>query len=180
MANDSRVEGASISDQLTLIISHPLDYLTLLSNTAGAQFGDKLISPEALGNFAYIRNSIFLDNMNLYFILLTTIILAFFTGNSENTLNKKQRISIICLNLVLIVLIWTALYLSFNPVGSNNIDGVQSRYFLPLLFLFFIALQPKNIQSKIPPKISNLFIIAIPAIVMTICVYSSILVPYSF
>ena len=178
--NDSRVEGTSINDQLSLIVSHPLDFLSLLGNTAGAQFGEKLISPEALGDFAYIDNSVFLDSMNLYFLILAAIVFAFFTNNSNNTLSKKQRIGIICTNIFIIILIWTALYLSFNPVGNDRINGVQSRYFLPLLFPLLISIQPKNIQNKISPKISNLLIIATPTIVMAICIYTSILVPYSF
>ena len=180
ISNDSRVKDASINDQLSLITSHPLDYLSLLGNTAGAQFSEKFVSPEAFGNFAYIDNSIFLNNMNLYFLLLSAVILAFFTGNSKNALSKKQRISIICTILFIVVLIWTALYLSFNPVGSNHINGVQSRYFLPLLFALLLSIQPKNIQNTVSPKKTNLYIIAVPTIVMVICIYASILVPYSF
>ena len=33
----------------------------------------------------------------------------------------------------------TALYLQFSPVGADNIFGVQSRYFLPILPLLIFA-----------------------------------------
>lgn len=38
------------------------------------------------------------------------------------------------------VLVETALYLQFNSVGRNIIDGVQSRYFLPILSLLLLPI----------------------------------------
>lgn len=40
-------------------------------------------------------------------------------------------------------MIWLALYLSFTPVGENEIRGVQARYYLPLIYMLF-ALLPWN------------------------------------
>lgn len=42
-----------------------------------------------------------------------------------------------------IFMIWLALYLSFTPVGENEIRGVQARYYLPLIYMLF-ALLPWN------------------------------------
>ena len=44
--------------------------------------------------------------------------------------------------------VWTVLYLSFNTVGSPVIDGVQNRYFTPVLFPFFICLANRRLVWK--------------------------------
>lgn len=38
-----------------------------------------------------------------------------------------------------VVLVWTALYLSFTEVGKSVISGVQARYYLPLFLEFICA-----------------------------------------
>lgn len=42
--------------------------------------------------------------------------------------------------VIILILIAIALYLQFNPVGSSNIAGVQTRYSLPILLLPMLAL----------------------------------------
>ena len=42
------------------------------------------------------------------------------------------------------MLIWLSMYLSFTPVGENQIDGVQARYYLPLLYLAVILVSGKK------------------------------------
>ena len=45
-------------------------------------------------------------------------------------------------------LIWTALYLSFTPVGSLVINGVQSRYFIPLILPLLIIINTNKIKTN--------------------------------
>ena len=40
---------------------------------------------------------------------------------------------------IIVVLIWTAMYLAFTPVGQKAIVGVQARYYLPILWLAIVA-----------------------------------------
>lgn len=50
---------------------------------------------------------------------------------------------------VIILLIWTALYLSFTPVGAMEIAGVQARYYLPLLYLGALLVTNRKIRVQI-------------------------------
>lgn len=50
--------------------------------------------------------------------------------------------------LATIVLIWTALYLSFTEVGETRIAGVQARYYLPFLFLFYLCFRTDKIKNN--------------------------------
>lgn len=55
---------------------------------------------------------------------------------------------------VIVLLIWTALYLSFTPVGASTIAGVQARYYLPLLYLG--ALLVTNTKLKVQISMTGL------------------------
>lgn len=46
-----------------------------------------------------------------------------------------------------VFLVYDAQYLSWTPVGKDSIDGVQGRYFLPILPLLAIALPPLSIAG---------------------------------
>lgn len=52
-----------------------------------------------------------------------------------------------------VVLIWTALYLSFTEVGYTAIVGVQARYYLPFIFMIYLCLQNDKIECKM--KVEN-------------------------
>ena len=82
------------------------------------------------------------------------------------------------ITLGVIVLIWTALYLSFTPIGYTTINGVQPRYFLPLLFPLLICLGSSKFKVKISDKIYNFIVLVIPAIVIFIAVYQLIIINY--
>ena len=55
-----------------------------------------------------------------------------------------KKIFIIVGLIGIVMLIWLSMYLSFTPVGEKQIDGVQARYYLPLLYLAVILLPGKK------------------------------------
>jgi uncharacterized membrane protein len=176
--SDTRGGEVSAREQASLIVHHPLDYASILGDNAGSQFGYKLISPNTITNFSYAHT--FTDGNNCYYVFLILLIFAFLTDNKGNRLNKKQRLSILGVSILLIMVIWSALYVNFTPVGSTAIGGVQNRYFLPLLLPILFSLQIPNIQSKITEKYYNLAILTITCATMIIMIYNYILVPYNF
>lgn len=178
MNSDPRGGNTSVSKQLSLIMSHPVDYATLLNNNATSKFVTRFL--QGFTDFAYIPNVATDSSANFFYILLFMVLFVFLTDNKGNELTKKYRSAIVIIDLGVIALIWTALYLSYSSVGANTIEGVQGRYFLPLLFPLLICLQPKNIISKIKPKLENGAAIIIPAVVTVIMVISSILAAYSY
>ena len=175
--NDPRGGNTSVNDQASLIISHPFDFASVMNNHAVNLFSDKLFSTSSVSNFSYMGT--INTHSNTYYILLILLVFVFFTDNQNNSLSRKQRFAIIFSSLITIAFIWGALYLSFTPVGSSTIDGVQNRYFLPLLFPLLLALQLKNIRNTINSKLYNTLILSTSAIATTILIYSFILVPYS-
>ena len=176
--DDSRGGDTSVTRQLVSIITHPIDYLIMLKNTVFTEFLPKLFTSYTYSNFAYMGP---LDSYsNTSIILFILIIFACLTDNARNTLSKQKRIATLLATLIIILLIWNALYLSFTPVGYSTINGVQNRYFLPLLFPILFCIQTQKIKSNISHKVYNAIILIIPAILSCFLIYDFILTPYSF
>ena len=178
LSGDPRGGDTSVNGQLSLILSHPFDFLKLLGNTAVAQFSNKFMG--GLNDFAYIPNLATISSANFTYATIFILFFVFITDNDKNNLTKKYRISMLLSSVFVILLIWTALYISFTPVGLNTINGVQNRYFLPLLFPILLCLQPKNIQTKINPRSYNALIIITPTIITLISIVSSIVAVFAY
>ncbi|MEG1300986.1 MAG: DUF2142 domain-containing protein [Erysipelotrichaceae bacterium] len=168
---DFRVQGTSQVGQLSNILNNPVGYISIFFNNAGVQFLDKLFGAQTLGNFAYLGEV----NCYLNFIsMLCLLILSFveFSGNNYK-LDNKKRISIFILTCIIIGLIWTSLYIDYNPVGSLVINGVQGRYFVPLLLLLPLICGIKNYQFK--SDVINTVFMLLAFIVIMGAIYLSIL-----
>lgn len=173
MSGDSRGGDTSVSRQLHYILKYPLGYLMVLKDTLGTQllnyfFGTNIV------NYSYIG----IGANNLYFVYLILIIFVIFTDSDKKQLNLFQRIAFLVMLLGIMILIWTALYLSFTPVGLNTINGVQPRYYLPLLFPLAMCFSSSFIKNNIKENTYNFITLFIPAIVLLASIYELILCTY--
>ena len=58
--------------------------------------------------------------------------------------------------------IWTSMYIFFTPVGFSGINGVQARYFVPLLIPLYLLFNTKYIQNNIPKRVYHVLCIMLP------------------
>lgn len=79
----------------------------------------------------------------------------FFSGNTLKEDKTVKNLSGLLyayqslLFLGITILVFLALYMDFNPVGSDQIQGVQPRYFLPYWLLLFGFKTRNNISSTV-------------------------------
>lgn len=134
------------SGQINYILNYPL-------NTA-------LTFIKSIGSSIY---TIFIVGLNFYhgksvngFILFNSLIfIIFFVLSlfSRSKFNKKERLYLFILFLVIYVSFFLTQYLSWTPVGSNVIEGIQARYFIPILPLIPLIIGKgynKNIKDYNP------------------------------
>lgn len=145
--------GVNSSEQVKFILNDPLKYVKILMNyifTNYLYFGGafKVI----FGTFGYIGESSFLL---ISFGLL--LIVAFTDKNAEDSWKEynKVKIAMIVLVMMIIILIATALYISFTPVALETINGCQPRYLIPLMFGFFALIGSNKWKNKLSLKIYN-------------------------
>jgi len=137
------------TEQLRYIFSEPIEYTMVLLKHIG-----NYISPGSYGflmtSFAFLG-----DISNKLAILIAAIAIAIFTDKNDydiHTSNIRTRCFIFIAAFIIISLISTALYISFTPVESQVIHGVQERYLFPILFPVLLVLGSPKITNRIKPE----------------------------
>ena len=128
------------------ILKHPIKFITILCRTIIEKGGDYI--QQALGSNMGAMS--FGTNM---LILLLLLVLFCFSLGKENgksaeqkiiCRDKKWKILIAGVLLFTSLLIFAAEYVQWTDVGNRIIDGVQGRYFLPMLFPIMLLLGRNN------------------------------------
>lgn len=167
MASDLRGGLASVSGQISAIISSPLHVvktfaLFLIQALPGlifgqnSQFGFGEPSGAVYVYAKYVLNLIF-------FVEALYIIYTASTTSSNLKLHQpKYKLVLAGLYLVITLAIMGAMYLSFTPVGSSSIEGVQPRYFLPILPLFLLLIVP--FSRRLSSSTNSYLLLILPSI----------------
>jgi uncharacterized membrane protein len=134
--------GVSPGDQLHHILVHPLKYFVMIIQALIAQ---GFYIPSFVGCLGWLDTTLPLGIYLSYpFFLLAS---SLYDDPNQSFLTIKQRAWLLLISIFGSMMIFTMLYLSWDPVGSELITGVQGRYFFPIAPLFFLVFQRK-FQSK--------------------------------
>ena len=174
---DLRGGDTSVAGQLNYILKNPIGYIKVLNDTAINSFFSKFISISNFYHHGYINEIVNIDVessfSNSYYILLLVLIFVIITDSNKIEIknnikfNKILKSYNLILILGIILLIWTALYLSFTPVGLTTINGVQNRYFIPLLFpIILISFNTDKIKSLFNQKKYDVIIMGLYFIIL--------------
>ena len=140
-AGDSR-GGTDVSaiGQIKFILSNPIEYTKILLNF---MFNSYL--PYEVTGSQYLSFFASLGMINKFTLpLLTIVVTAFLDRNMTENKYMAFRIATYIAIFASIILVVTALYVSFTPVGYNTVNGCQPRYLLPLIFPFYLMLVPNG------------------------------------
>ena len=132
--------------QLKNVISNPVNYAYTLINTLGVK-QEMYISTFIGQNLGWfnIPGSYF---STLLFVIL--LIISPFLEKNKYFFNKKEKVIINIIVFLIFNFILGAMYLTWTSVGANVIEGVQGRYFIPIIFLTLLTLvmHNKHIEFK--------------------------------
>lgn len=125
-------DGVNSGAQLAGIISGPFSYLLVIVRTIGMQAGfyTEGIYGSSLG--AFVIN---LPSIIMYLYLIVTVCLFMQCDDSRMRLDVKQKYYLLFVLAIIVGLIFTSLYLQWTPYKGLMVDGVQGRYFIPILIL---------------------------------------------
>ena len=133
------------TEQIKGILSNPINYAKTLKNTFNVMGEDYLLG--LVGNKLGWQ-SISVSDTYIIITIFILIIAGWFEKN-EIAMNGKQRLWVITISFGIILLVFTAMYISWSIVGSQIISGVQGRYFIPTAILILLCLSLKNNYLKI-------------------------------
>lgn len=171
---DPRGGETSVSEQIISILTHPIDYVVTLKDTFILQAGNKLIGNTTMGGWGHVGDI----TTNCYMIYLLLLAFVAITDAPNKPLSKWFRIATFVCVAGISLLIWTALYLSFTPVGNLTINGVQGRYFIPLLLLILLISQSSKIKCNINQKYYLAATTIAPVLVIFMSIFELLLVNY--
>jgi len=149
-------------EQVKFILSEPFIYAKILSNFA-KDYLDPLNASDFMTFFAYLGMA------KGFWLILATLGIVTFTDKNEydkQTAQLKTRLLVMGVFLATVILICTALFISFTAVGSATIAGVQPRYLIPLLFPLLFVISSSRIKNPINKNIYNSVIFCMMSFVL--------------
>jgi uncharacterized membrane protein len=129
------LSGADPSGQVKFILAHPIQIIGIITGNILGSYPDYLRAWIAIYGLDYWPVPLW-----TYYLygasLLTTLLI------KENKTTPTRRLRSGLAITFLAAYIWTivSLYLSYTPVGSEIVRGVQGRYFFGVMPLLFLAL----------------------------------------
>ncbi len=150
-AGDTRVEGTSMAGQLEYILSNFGSYLVMLLKEMGVRLVSWFSGSYPFNVYGYLGMGSLITTLVWFVLFLFSSV--FSPGREgRRDIGLKFRIVFSVMIIGMTMLIWTVLYMSFNPVGAPSIGGVQDRYFAPLFLSFGVILMNSKFYWKKDPK----------------------------
>ena len=135
-SGDSRSVGTSTIGQISYILANPLTYAGVLLKEMFGTLGSYTIFGVPYVAYAYLGTAPFWVN---WLLILTGIFAAVFTAVMEK-LGKGIGALTHLMNFGVAAIVFSSMYISYTAVGSDQILGVQGRYFIPLFLPFLSCL----------------------------------------
>ena len=145
--------------QLEYVIKQPFKFLVVCLSTLFTNFNLYVegLFGRQLGNT---------DISLFYPSYIAYIVLFFFTlflEKEKQSLERSTKLYFLIVGIILSFCVFGVEYLTWSGVGSNVVDGVQGRYFLPffILFMFCLKRKPRTRNLKYVQEISVLSLLII-------------------
>ena len=138
--------GVNSTEQVKFILTSPFAYSKILFRTITTEFYIYLMN--GLGAYlGWLNIAVSQFYIFIYFIMLVFIIIV---DQNKKRLKEYERWWIAFLTVGVIALIFTSLYVQWTPVQNEVINGIQGRYFLPIILMVALL-----VQNKIQYSLNN-------------------------
>lgn len=173
VTGDSRGGDTSVSGQLSFVFSNLIYYIVLLLKNIKDTLFSFAIGSEGLRRMGHLPQTAdgVLSAIAVIMVLLTDV-----SRGEENQTKWYQRGYILLLCFGVICLVWTALYLSYTPVGAPVINGVQGRYYLPVTACALLFLRLPWIRNSMKTYVDRLVVAVLSLIILLPSIYQGILI----
>lgn len=166
-------EGVNSAAQVYYILENPIDYGKLLLRWVKnyyLSFQEGLQVP--FKTFGYIGDT------TLYVISFVFVWIVSFTDKRKEDRWKgynKVKIGTILICGIIIVLMATALYVSYTPVAYESISGCQPRYIIPLFIPFFLMIGSNKVKNEMSVGFYNGIVVCFTSIILLLSVWQVVI-----
>ena len=77
-----------------------------------------------------------------------TLLLVCALKKEENQLDQRSRLLFVIINTIVFLLVLLSMCIYWTPLGYDYIEGVQGRYFIPIVFTLLIVLNNKKVAIR--------------------------------
>jgi uncharacterized membrane protein len=133
--------------QLHLMLAHPLHYLGLVSADYWIHLTRYAVG--FVGNFGWLDTPLPVYVLVPYALLLAGLALT--GGNPAAAMPRGTRLAAAAVVAGGLLILSTSQYLCWTPLGAQQIDGLQGRYFLPLAGAGILLLYNRRLARPRPP-----------------------------
>lgn len=174
---DSRGGDTGTVRQMKTILNSPFSYFWLFFKSIinmdnfGIYGNDQgLIS--SLEYFTFSNLGVLSDKF-VYLLYPMIICSSFVTAYDYDNfvLTIKNKICVAIILLMVIGMIWSALYLDFTEIGMEHIYGVQARYYIPITIPFLYIFNNNKIKINIPYEKMKIVFMYITILIISYGVY---------
>lgn len=136
------VRGVATSEvgQMSYVLGQPFAYAIILIKNIWNTLPSYVLGENSLGQMGHQ------GLMPFSWLLYAGAVLVILTNGQSSCgkhLNGTQKLWIFALVSAVVALIWTSMYIVFTTPGNTYIDGVQGRYYIPILFLVWLVFNPR-------------------------------------
>lgn len=142
---DIRGGATSEAGQMSYVLGHLPGYLQVLSTSIIRSMPQMLFGRDIFSVQGHLADSPFTwlsMGLALYVVVTDT------KATSPETLKAGQKLWIFLMLGGSVLLIWTSMYIAYTVPGSLTIAGVQGRYHLPVLYLFYMLFNSRMIIAR--------------------------------
>ena len=175
---DIRGGETSEAGQMSYVLGQPFAYAGVLLKNIFMTLQDYFAGTGVFGTLGHL--SVSPVSYLIYSLVIGVICTDTVSeGGREKILSLKagQRIIIFLVCAFTVALVWTALYISYTVPGSQYIQGVQGRYYIPLLFPVYMIINTNKIQCSIDKSWYNVCVSGISLLILAITIWSCIISP---
>ena len=142
-------------------------------------FGDPALNRFFVSNLMFLNLYVLGMLKDAWSLILLPLLVMIFVIEPEEckAINGVRSIRRISGGVVFLctILIWVSMYLLFTPVGSSVINGVQARYFLPLIMPTASLLFNQRFKIKITTLKYNQIITGLTLFLTAVCMYQCVI-----
>lgn len=175
---DPRGGATDAVAQFQSVLSQPWRYVTMLLHNMGESMADYLVGTEGILSFGRMTERNPMDGFFYYLAILWMAGILFFGKPETIGLSKKYRFILLGVTALILFFIWTAMYLSYTPVGKDEILGVQARYYYPLILGAALIFENNKVHIRLSRDRYAQVVFAIPVALLLAGIYFAMLKPY--
>lgn len=173
---DLRGGETSEAGQMSYVLGQPFVYAGVLLKNIFRTLPEYFAGDATFGLLGHLKSS------PLGFWIYALMIAVMFTDTVRDEdkdkvlpFTWKHKAGVWVVSAIAVALIWTALYISYTEPGNIDIQGVQGRYYIPLLFLIYMTFNNNRIKNNTDRSWYNVCVAGFSGFILMATIWSSII-----